>query len=485
MSDVSFGSSSSADGYTGERMPFSSIPKRWPLVTTVQTRSAEDALVLGKDARLVNCYAELDPSSGDYEVEKRFGYGNPLPFAPNLNLGYGTYNWVGDIYAVFGPAFYKNLVSMSAVAENGAPYRFVQVKGSPAKLVIGNGTNAYYTDGTTLTAIADPDFPSSFCRGWAYLDGTLYVLRPDGGIQGSAIDDPSTWDPVNVIIARSEPDLGVALIKHLTYVVALKQWSTEAFYDAGNPTGSPLARVDGAFIPYGIVDADSLGEIDGTHFWVSSNRTASPQIAKLTNLQLEIVSTPPIERILSRFGMNPMRGYTLKLAGHRLYLLNISDMPFTLVYDIDQKLWYWWQTKEGNFWPFVESTFFLGVHYLQHESDGNLYEVNTDFVFPNDNGTVFPVDIYTPNVDFGIRRSKQLNGMLINADQVPGSTLLLRSSDNDYRSWTNFRKIDLGINQPLITGLGSFFKRACNFRHEANTSFRIKSADLQMDIGTF
>jgi len=495
MADLSYGSPATANGSQGERLPFSAIPKRWPLVTTDQHRSAETSEI-EKDARLVNCYAELEPMSGDYQIEKRPGLGSSVAIGANGDIGLGMFSWNtiaggSAIYSIFNNKVYRGVVAFAGTVNTQGSYRFEIVGvGAAQKLAFGNGFDGYYTDGVNVTHIVDVDFPSDFCRGFAYLDGTLYVMRIDGGIQGSAIDDPANWDPLNLVFARSAPGDGVALIRHLTYVVALKTTSTEAFYDAGNPTGSPLSRVDGGFIAVGCRSADSVGEVDGMHFWLSlSNQSKTLQIVKLENLQISVVSTPPIERVLTKFMTvnNSIQGYCLKIVGHRFYIITELSAAFALVYDIDQKLWYQWYSVTN--WPFVSAA--PGVvttnffQWIQHTTTGKVYQVDSDYVFPNDDGTLFPVDIYTPNVDFGIRRKKSLNAIMINADQTRGSELLVRSSEDDYTNWTNFRKVNLGLRQPILSGLGSFFKRAYNFRHFKNTSFRIQSVDLQMDLGTF
>lgn len=495
MDNISFGTPSTASGSTGERLPFSAIPKRWPLVTTNQHRSAETAELL-KDARLANCYAELDPSTGDYQIEKRPGIGDSVAIGAPGDGGKGIFGWStvaggSNLYTIFSNKVYRGVVAFAGTVNTQASYRFELVGiGAGQLLSFGNGFDAYYTNGVAVTHIVDADFPTDFCRGMAYLDGTLYVMRIDGGIQGSAIDDPATWDPLNLIFARSSPGDGMALIRHLSYIVALKTDSAEAFYDAGNATGSPLARVDGAFIPFGCRSADSIGEVDGMHFWLSfSKQSRNLQVAKLENLQLTIVSTPPIERVLTAFMVvnSTIQGYCIKIVGHRFYILEEASAPFALVLDIDQKIWYQWYSGSG--WPFVGAG--VGVvttnffQWYQHISTGKVYQVDSDFVFPTDDGVLIPVDIYTPNVDFGIRRKKQLNAMLINADQVTGSELLVRSSEDDYKNWTNFRRIDLGLKQPILSGLASFFRRAYHFRHYGNTPFRIQSVDLQMDLGTF
>lgn len=510
--DLTVGTPTTANGSTGERLPFSAIPKRWPLVTTIQHRSAEDSQI-NKDARLINCYAELEPISGDYEVQKRVGVSDGNTVGGSSDTGRGMFAWSpslasgfypGSLYSVFANKLYKNTTPFAGTVNTVATYRWASVLGATPKLVLGNGSAAYYTDGAALTQITDVDFPASFCPGWAYLDGTLYVLRPDCGIQGSAIDDPSSWDPLNVIIARTTPGVGIALIRHLTYVVALKSTSTEPFYDAGNATGSPLARVDGAFIPYGCFDGWSVIEVDdGLHFWISAKAGTSTtlQVVKLENLKLTVVSTPPVERVLTKFfTFNPIGGdgthaYAMKIQGHRFCVFTQLQSAFALVYDIDQNLWYEWYSlmpsgvASATSWPFVATAtaVFSGVsaQFIQHRTNGKVHLVDADFVYPNDAGVLFPVDIYTGEEDFTIRRKKQLNAMIIDADQVNGSELLVRSSEDDYTNWTNFRRINLGLRLPILPGLGSFYKRAYHFRHYKNTHFRIKAAHLQMDLGTF
>lgn len=463
-------------------------PLRIPLVATIESRDATGL----KDARLVNCYAELDPKDKQYWIEKRFGLALGSQVTSGTPSGNGCYNWLGDVYSFFGTTIYKNSVSLSAGLDNTGqkPYKFIPIRGATPRLVFGNGTAAYYTDGTSVTAITDVNFPSgagSFVLGWAYLDGTLYVMKPDGSILGSNIDDPTTWNALNKIIARIDSDNAIALARQLSYVVAFKQWTTEFFYDAGNAVGSPLSSLQGSFLPYGCSNAGSVAEIDGILIWVTSNRTVSPQIARMDNLQMSIISTPAVERLLDPKSLFAMRAFAIKHAGHRLYLLNVTTLELTLIYDLDQQLWYEWTDPSGKHWPVADQTFdSVGNHILQGEANGALYFTDTDFVYPNDVGALFPVDIYTSNFDAGIDRIKNLPVMRINADQTPGSTLQVRVNDSDFdlTRWSNFRTIDLSGDRPILTDCGSFYRRAWNFRHQVNTSFRIKSADLQLDKGT-
>jgi hypothetical protein len=74
--------------------------------------------------------------------------------------------------------------------------------------------------------------------------------------------------------------------------------------------------------------------------------------------------------------------------------------------------------------------------------------------------------------------------MYFNADQQAGSKLQIRCSDDDYQTWTNFREVNLGNKQPVLTNCGTFIRRAWHMRHQGNVPLRIKSVGLQVDLGT-
>jgi hypothetical protein len=484
-------------------------PLRWPLVNQLQARNPN--LPLQKDARLINCFAEFDSEDKEYWIYKRLGLSTtPIYTAGAPATGLGTYTETGSgtVYSVFGNQLFYGSAFIGNVNSNG-PYSWETL--GPAgqasrQVALQNGSAAYtirFSAGPFVTPfmvqITDPNFPSSTSvPGWCFIDGTLYVMDTSGNIWGAmTVNSANTWSALNVIEASSNADLGVALGKQLNYLIALKQYSTQVFYDAGNaPPGSPLAPVQDAQIPLGCLHGNSVQSIDNSMLWLTSNQTISPQVVQMDNLVPTIVSTPAVERLLDNIDWTNVqlgvRSWVLKHGGHRFYFLTIIQLNLTLVYDLDQKLWYVWTDSQGNYWPIVASSFIPpliggagGIHLAQHISNGNLYQMDGDYEFPNDYGNLFPVDIYTPNLDFGTVRRKMLNGMYFRADRTPNSFLQARYSDDDYSSWSNFRTIDLSKNKPRMMSCGTFVqRRAYHFRHLCNTSFRIKTIDLAMEVGT-
>jgi len=463
------------------------VPHRLPLIIHPDNRDATTT----KDAQLINCYVEVtDQETKEYDIFKRPGTVLNSTVAAS-QAGAGTWNWLGDVYTVFNNTLYKNGTSLGTVDNTGGLYRFGQTLGATPRLVLGNGVKGYTWDGTTLAAITTGGasaFPTAFVKGWAYLDGTLYVADTANNIIGSNINDPTNWPSAsaNTIAAQVESDKNRFLWKQLVYVVDFKQWSTEFFYDAGNATGSPLGPVQGAKVNYGAVSGESVQDIDGVLIWMAQGKDGNPIFMLLDNAKPTQISTKPIERlILGVTNSNTIYSWQAQIGGHKFYVCTIVSLNITLVYDLSDKRWHRWADSNGNYMPYVSSTTdSSGNIILQHATNGNLYNFSTTTY--TDAGTVFNADIYTPNFDGNNRRSKQLNYLEIVGDKTNGSFFLVRHNDNDYdpNSWTQYRRVEMWTRRSLLMREGSFRRRAYHFRHGCNTPMRIASVDLQLDIGT-
>lgn len=509
--------------------------KRFPLVVTAENRDSS----VNKDARLVNCYLESGPGKGDYHIYKRAGTSPYLRPGGASAVGRGIYNWNGDIYSISGTTLYKNSSTIGTVDGTGGVYTFNQSLGTPTYLVLGNGVKAYTYDGTTLSQIGTSgtlatagafvtgtwyiirsigttdftaigastntinvifkatgsgtgtgtaqasSFPTSFVKGFVYLDQTTYVMTSKAVIQGSGLNQPNLFDPLNSLTAQIEPDGGVAIGKQLVYVVAMKQWSTEIFYDAANATGSPLGTVQGAKINYGCANADSVQDIDGSLIWLATNRNSGPQVVILEGLKIDVASSKWVEKLLQPANLASAYSFTFKDGGHKFYVLTIISANLTLVYDVAEHSWAQWTDSNGNYFPFVACTFISGTYVYrlwQHESDGYMYYASKDYT--NDNGVPITADIYTPNWDGGTSKRKTLSRMFFVGDRVTGSTLKVRYSDDDYTTWTNFRNVDLSQKRPYLDRCGTFYRRALHLRHDGNQVFRISAVELQIALGS-
>jgi hypothetical protein len=516
-------------------------PKRWPLVNTLNSRDGHFL----KDARLVNAYAEKDPLTQAYQVEKRPGFA----LTPSVSVGGGVtggngggglYSYTqfarftgqvatllylqgtqGNIYNAFvivsntggivsGPTnigtVSLGITNIAASALGNTYPTKAQFTGLPFPsnggtiIFSGGGAGsafpsppipagqAYYWDGTTLNTLIPGvnGFPAQTVPGFVFLNGFTYVMDITGNIWETATQNQvANWGVLAFIQAATDADIGVQLARQLIYVVAVKQWTTQFFYDAGNPTGSSLSPVPGAQYSFGCVSSDTFQDLDGVLFWATQSKKGTNRIVKMENLNAEFVSNTAVERQLDLSPQNEFYSWCYQHAGHRWYGISNLTTNVTMVYDIGEKLWYLWTDYQGNYYPVIDRTTTLfGKEWNQIGATGAIYQLDADYVYPNDMGSIVPVDIYTPNFDAGVDRTKTLSQMRFETDQVAGSALFVRFSDDDYGSWNNPRKVDLARQRPLLNDEGSFYRRAYHFRHFANTKLRIRAVDLQMDIGT-
>lgn len=471
------------------QFPTMQIPPRLPLVVATSNRDGSTK----KDARLVNCYIETDPESNELWVIKRPGILSQS-IVSDSQVGQGCFFWEGAVYSIFNGELFRNGISVGTGLDvDGGKYEFSSILGATHKLVFNNGNKGYAYD--TIGGVSadlhtlNESYPETTVKGWAYLNGAEYVMDPEAVIWGSDINDvtsPGAWDPLDFISAQINPDPGVAMNQQLVYVVAFNSWSTEIFYDAGNPSGSPLGSVEGSKQSYGCASADSIQRIDDVLFWLSTNEAAQIQVAMLEKLNLGIISTKPIDRLLGSADLSAgnVLSWQLKLDGHSWYIITVISLNLTLAWDIVERRWHQWTDENGNYFPIVASTYDVdGNHVLQHATDGRLYYVSNDY-FHDKTSDPIVVDIITPSFDAVTRRRKTLNILGIVGDQQTGANLILRHSDDDYQTWSKPRTVDLGQKNPRLTNCGSFTKRAYWLQHVSDTPMRLAAMEVQYDIGT-
>lgn len=490
------------------------LPDRFPLYAPLATR--DDVVPLTKDSRLFNGYVEFDPEDKQYWIYKRPGM-RPNLFFPTIGNGSGCGIYqspriagVSNLVTVTGSTLRvgNTIVGTVAGQAGNLPYTFETITSNPLTIILVGPFNQYLVDPNAQTVVEItaniPAVPFAFnlpnlVPGVAYLDGTTYVMDVSGNIWGSNLNDGFNWNPLNSIAANATSDQGVAIAKQLSYIIAFKQSTTQVFANNSNPApGSPLSPVPDSQIPLGCFAPYSVKVIDNSLFWVSSNETVSPQVVQMDALVPKVISTPAVERILkgaevsTEFGGGGLISWVLKQSGHRFYGMNIQNLNLCLVYDIDQQAWYVWTDFLGNAYPVLGTSYQgalgqgISAPIIAQLSNGKIMDIDSANVFPNDNGVLVPVDIYTPNFDGGVDKIKMLNLLRFHGDQVAGSTLNVRYNDDDYdpSKWSNFRNVDLSQKRPYIDNEGSFYRRAYHFRHLCNTAFRIKSGSLLLGIGT-
>lgn len=473
-------------------------------ISFVHQITSRDGTLL-QDSKMVNCYpeqTEMGPA-----VVKRPGLS--LFNAGPVGRGQGIFNF-GDSSLVFtaGLTPYAAAAPSTTYPFSGtvplATQPFFAVEGPFLTGVSGvvkqsramwlcNNTGNPLTQG--FSSVTDANYPGITAPGVVSLDYTTYVLDQLGNVRGSNLNDASAWPALNSIKVDQTLGPGVGIHRHLSYLLAFCDRGIQFFYDAGNPTGSPLGAVPNGTYRTGCVTGFSIAELDDvTYFMGKSSSSKGRAVFAIDGLQLTEVSNPHINKLLTGLAITndletaPCKAYGMKAGGHSFYVLNLINANLTLVYDATYKHWHVWTSTVAG----VEQ-FFLGGHanassdpttaaqnYVQDYTTGAVYTIS-DLVYQDNSGSI-AARIVTKPYDWGTMRRKFFQGMYLLADTC-ASTLSVRYSDDDYTTFSTFRTIDLSRIKKFLLRIGSSRRRSWEFLHTANTPLKLYSAEVPFEVG--
>lgn len=310
----------------------------------------------------------------DIEVQPRGGYGIAATFSDTSSdtFARGIFYWdkVDKIYFVFGDklniasSFSALYTSLLTNYTGGSIYNyahFTEYFDGTTYFLATKKTNptskAYIIDttgsGTGITQITDADYPSTTAVGqFINVDGYLFVMTNLGQIYNSDLGAPLSWTSTNFIVASISPDRGIGLAKYKNQIVAFGANSVEFFYNAANPTGSPLARTEQAAITgIGCINAKTIVSMQDSVYWISGD--VAPGVYKLDNFKPKKISTQYIDDIIASWsGGGPDLLYAGKfmLKGKEHYYFAAASLSTsqTLLYDSELDIWFYWTTVNNT-----------------------------------------------------------------------------------------------------------------------------------------
>ena len=454
-----------------------------PLVTKLGFRTNSQT----KDSKMVNCYKE-----GNFVV-KRPGK-STYTVTPSLTpTGQGLWVFNGNLYAASNGVLYKitggTRTTVGSLASTTNEISWTNVGGTTAPnpyMVLHDGVNGYAVNAAGVMTTLPVSFPTNPVYGLVNLDGYVFAMDTYGQIWQSDEQNPLIWGALNYLTANYEPDSAVALSKHLNYVIAFKQWSTEFYYDNGNAVGSVLLPNLNATIEVGCAHGNSVQQLEQSVIWMSNVREGGRQIMMLTGLAPQPLSTKPVESFLNASNLSSVYSWIYKIAGHTFYGLILVDQDITLVYDIQEKDWHIWTTSKANIGGgegYFECTFVenfpvnSNVWYVLDAITGNVYNISpTNYVDPFGPITV---RIVSERADAGVHSRKTLSRFTLFGDSV-ADTITYSQTDDDYATWSTPKTIDLSLQRPCLYNLGSFRRRAFQLLYTGSNPLRLEKAFLDV-----
>ncbi len=381
-------------------------------------------------------------------------------------------------------------------------------------------TNDLAITKTPIAKILDADFLTTGTTFSAFelMDGYPFYCNSDGFVYHGDINTITAYGAASKIAANASPDMPLAIAKQNEKILCFGNNSMEAFYNAGNASGSVLSRY-GNPKRVGIQNQRSLAYLGDDIYFVTSSRDGDTQVKRMRGLQDQKISTPQVDRILgtmtasganiyasafnlggysylSLIATTPSSAELLLQDGYKFLLQQTGNILLqeitttfnrTLLYNIDLNIWFEW---DGTLLTFLKG---MGSGSLNQiiatsclNTSGKIYQINpsADGEVYQDDGSTYSTVIQTSEVDHGTDAQKFTSKISLIADTQTAGTVTLECTDDGYANWTTLGTFDLTQESKEITRCGSYIKRAYRLTHAYNGPWRAFALDETFEVGT-
>ncbi len=297
---------------------------------------------------------------------------------PNIRCDESSYYYDGgsqDLEATSSPGYAGNtgiaseyLASFIEHRISNVPNLVIVSAGNTATSAGAKHGNIWYASsgGAAPASVDDPNMPGnngiSLARGGVSLDGYFFAMDINSQIHNSNLNDITTWTALDFITAERESDIGVFLGRQGDDLAAIGSKSIEYFYNAGNASGSPLARRQGIFHSVGSLWPNAICQVGQVIYFVGVEPGSGwCAVYRMENLQIVKISTRDIEK---RIPSAPYFDLSDEdTTNHQLWLCpcTLGD-SFGLLLTKDNEFTYYWHAESGKWtrWEYGSTVTHVG-----------------------------------------------------------------------------------------------------------------------------
>ncbi len=285
-----------------------------------------------------NLYPVMDGQGGKKVLAL---YGTPGLFlfaSPVVGEVRGLHVMGVYLYAVIGSAVYRLTTVGTATLMTGAlntTTGHCWIKDNGTQIMIVDGAHGYILSGTTVTEIADADFPVP--SSLAYQDGYFIITKDASGrFYISDSYGGTAWDALDYATAEGYPDNLVTVLSSNRELWLLGEESYEVWYNSGDAT-FPFDRISGAINKVGCSAAASACEYQGTLVWLDHNR----QVRQNNGYNSQVISTSQIDYQFGNYStVSDAVGFIYTQDGHTFCVLTFPSHGKTWSYDFTTGFWH-------------------------------------------------------------------------------------------------------------------------------------------------
>ena len=253
-------------------------------------------------------------------------------------------------------------------------------------LMLVDGTNGYYTDGSTLTTIT---FGFTITPTHVvYKDGYFIVNDSDSDdfYINTTTEDPTTWSALDFASATARPDDTKAILDHGNDIYMLGEDTVQAYFNSGN-ADFPFDAYPGA-MPIGINAPFSAVSCNQGIIWLA-NVEGSKAIVLATGNQFKIISDEELTWQLNQLSTTTDAiSWVRTQGGFSFYEITFPSsaktwsINLTNGYMVSELKSYGLNKFRGSAYGYLGNKAYVGDY-----SNGNIYEL--DFSTYTDNSESF------------------------------------------------------------------------------------------------
>jgi hypothetical protein len=364
----------------------------------------------------------------------------------------------GVLYVASGGEVYK-------VTSAGVATLIGAIPADPgAVYMVDNGTqifltvspNAYIVTSTTLTPIADPDFPGA--ASCAYMDGYGIFNDPDTGrFYVTGLLDFSTVDALDFATAESSPDDILRVFVDHRELWLFGKDSIEIWVNTG-AADFPFERQTGTILERGTASGASVAKMDSSVFWLGDDGI----VYRAQGYQPSRISTHPLEQAIAGYStISDAEAFTYTLDGHAYYVLTFPTAAATWVYDASTQQWHERDSRSSDIslgrWRVQSHISCYGKHLVGDGLNGTVWEMSP-FVYAEGDEDLVRMIQFPPLYAEGRRAfmsSLEVDmevGAGLSSGQGSDPQIMLQWSDDGGNTWSNEHWRDIG-------GIGNYRTR--------------------------
>ena len=444
------------------------------------------------DQQTINLYPQVESGSAKSQLTLLSTPG--LSKITTIGTGPSRANpvrWGGNLYGVSGNSLWKMDTSdvVTIVGTLNTSSGWCILAGGRTHLGVVDGTNGYYTDGSTTTQIADADFPNGATH-ISYLDGYFICGKPaTDQFYTSASEDITSWAALDFASAEANPDNILAHISTDKDLFLFGGETVQIFYNSGNAdfTFSPYPNV----IEYGIQAKYSLAKDETGLYCLAISPGGGLSVVKIVGFQGAQISDQDMTWTINQLTTtDDAIGAIYNMKGQNYYILTFPSEDVTYAFNVQTGL------------AHRLKSYGLGRHRaLGYGSLGT-----RQFVGDYDNAKLYELSFSMYTEDTAIieryRRARviHLNNQRIQYHELvidvksgvgnvadPTPVMELRWSDDGGNTWSNWIPKSLGATGAYSTRcvwhrLGTSRGRTFEFRCTDQVEFEVIDAFANVEV---